>query len=305
MKYSKPPLLYAEQLQLLANRGLMITDAVAAELYLHHISYYRLSAYMLPFQSVKDVFNTGTTFADIIDLYVFDRELRLLALDAIERIEVAVRSQIIYQMAHKYGAHWQDNATLFKPPAKYSYGTSPDYYNEVQQIIAEHCRGRNPEVFIDHYKNKYTSPPTPPSWMSIELLSIGQLSRLYKGLRMNADKKELADYFGLHYTVFESWLHTLTYCRNICAHHARLWNRDFAIQPELLMKPRLPWITPGYNNNKRSYYFLCILKYFLLTVNPQGHFHEKTEQLLQTHPNVPSRFMGFTKDWQNEPLWQQ
>lgn len=304
MKYTKPPLLYTDQMKLLTGRGLTITDVHAAELYLQHISYYRLSAYMLPFQARKDTFNARTRFEDIIDLYVFDRELRLLVLDAIERIEIAVRSQVIYQMSHKYGAHWQDNAALFKPPVKHGHRMTPDYYAEIQQIISEHSNGRTPEVFIEHYKKKYTTPVTPPSWMSIELLSIGQLSRLYKGLRANNDRRELANHFGLHSTVFESWLHTLTYCRNICAHHARLWNRDLAIQPEILLKPRLPWIAPTYNNNKRSYYFLCILKYFLLTVNPQGHFYRKTCQLIAGHPNVPLQFMGFTKDWKDEPLWQ-
>ena len=154
MNYTKPPLLYAEQLRLLTGRGLIINDVISAELYLQHISYYRLSAYMIPFQGTKDVFNADTTFEKIVDLYVFDRELRLLVLDATERIEIAVRSQIIYQMAHKYGSHWQDNTGLFKPPVRYANGTSPDYYAEIQQIIAEHCRGRNPEVFIDHYRNK-------------------------------------------------------------------------------------------------------------------------------------------------------
>ncbi len=90
MNYTKPPLLYAEQLKLLTGRGLIINDVISAELYLQHISYYRLSAYMIPFQGKKDVFNADTTFEKIVDLYVFDRELRLLVLDAIERIEIAV-----------------------------------------------------------------------------------------------------------------------------------------------------------------------------------------------------------------------
>lgn len=70
--------------------------------YLQQISYYRLSAYFLPYQKTKDVFDDNTTFEKIIHTYAFDRELRLLIFDCIERIEVAIRTQFIYQLAIKY-----------------------------------------------------------------------------------------------------------------------------------------------------------------------------------------------------------
>ena len=76
-------------------RGLLIPDEQRALRYLDFISYYRLSAYSIPFQiSASHQFRTNTSFDDILDLYIFDRELRLLIMDAIERIEVAVRAQI-------------------------------------------------------------------------------------------------------------------------------------------------------------------------------------------------------------------
>ncbi len=93
--YKKKPLLYTQQIELFKFRGLLIPDEAKAERYLNEISYYRLSAYALPFQKEKDKFDDGTTFQDVIGLYLFDRELRLLVLDAIERIEIAIRSQLI------------------------------------------------------------------------------------------------------------------------------------------------------------------------------------------------------------------
>lgn len=87
---------YDDQLNLLQNRGLIISDRDTAKTYLQEISYYRLSAYFLPYQKKKDHFNQGVTFEQIMQTYSFDRDLRLLIFDCIERIEIAIRTQLIY-----------------------------------------------------------------------------------------------------------------------------------------------------------------------------------------------------------------
>lgn len=295
MHYNKPPLSFQQQIQLLKSRNLQVNNFASAIHCLSNISYYRLSAYMLPFQTIKDTFNTGTEFQQIVELYTFDRQIRLLVFDAIERIEIAVRTQMIYQLSHKYGSHWQDNPALFR---------YANVYSEIQNFLNSCLNSANKEVFIEHYTNMYSSPINPPSWMSIELLTIGQLSLLYKAIKSNTDRKDISDYFSLHHTVFQSWLHTITYVRNICAHHARLWNRDFAIQPDILLRPRLPWINLNYNNNRRCYYFLCSLKYLLQTVNPNERFEDRLKDLIHKHPNIPIQFIGFPKNWLIEPLWK-
>lgn len=311
MNYSKPPLSYQQQIELFESRGLIVVDKNRARKYLEQISYYRLSAYALPFQNAKDKFNNGITFDHLLDLYLFDRELRLLIFDEIERIEVAIRAQIIYQLAHKYGSHWQDNASIFRPPYINRSGVIINIFSETQKVIEEHCNAKHPEVFIKHYKSKYAAPVNPPSWMSIELLTIGQLSRLFSGIENNIDRKNIASYFGLHHNVFTSWLHTLTYVRNLCAHHSRLWNRDFAIKPDVLLKPERNWTTINFKgNNHRCFYFLCILKYFLFSANPKNHFSKKLNDLISKYPLVPIQYIGIPSDgkgnlvdWRNEPLW--
>lgn len=300
-----------DQIALLESRGLIVDNKARAEHYLKHISYYRLSAYALPFQVTKDIFNKGVAFDDILNLYLFDRELRLIVLDAIERIEVAIRTQIIYQLSHKYGSHWQDNSGIFLPPSVRGQNTI-DVFGDIQKAIADHCKSKNPEVFIQHYLQKYTQPPTPPSWMCVELFTLGQLSRLFTALNHNSDKAGIANYFGLHHRLFHSWIHALNYGRNLCAHHSRLWNRDFAIQPEIPYKSLpLPWIDLSFNNNRRCFYFLCVVKYFLQTINPGGHFKDKVEALVNAYPNVPIQLLGIPTDnngklvnWKVEPLWQ-
>lgn len=310
--YNKPPLTFAEQLQKLKDRGLEVADEPRAISYLQQISYYRLSAYFLPYQSVKDTFDKGTTFHQIIQTYAFDRELRLLVFDCIERIEVAIRTQFIYQMATHYNnSHWQDDQSLFVTPGYNSIGKLIDPYSDFQSIISQAKTHRKPEVFIKHYTDCYDKPSNPPSWMCFELLTIGELSNLYRGLRNNDDKKRIADFFKLHPTVFQSWLHSLTYVRNICAHHARLWNKDLAVEPTLLRKAKSHWVSSRYNNNKRTFYFICVLKYFLDSANDNNSLVLKLDELLNKYPTVPIRYLGIPSDekgslldWRAEPLFK-
>jgi abortive infection bacteriophage resistance protein len=311
-EYNKIPTSYKDQISLLKKRGLSIPDENKALRYLQQISYYRLSAYFLPYQQYKDKFNEGTDFDQILDNYCFDRELRLLVFDCIERIEIAIRTQITYILAHNYNSsHWQDNQDVFRSAYKNKLDEWVNPYAEMQKIIKNNCNAKHPEVFIKHYLNNYQTPQNPPSWMCLELLTIGELSRLYIGLKQNKDKQEIADFFGLHYTVFGTWLHTLAYVRNICAHHARIWNREFAIKPEILLKPKRNWVKNEYNINQRTFYFICTLKYLLIGANPNNHLTSKIDNLFSTYPNIPIRFMGIPSDdkgvllnWKDEPLWQ-
>lgn len=310
--YTKPPLAFADQLQKLKDRGLAVADEQRAVSYLQQISYYRLSAYFLPYQSVKDTFDTGTTFHQIIQTYAFDRELRLLVFDCIERIEVAIRTQFIYQMATHYNnSHWQDDKSLFVKPYYNSVGNTVDPYSDFQSIISKAKTHRKPEVFIKHYTDCYDKPSNPPSWMCFELLTIGELSNIYRGLRNNKDKKRIADFFKVHHTVFQSWLHSLTYVRNICAHHARLWNKDLAVEPILLKKAQSPWVSARYTNNRRTFYFICVLKYLLDSANDNNSLGLKLDELFAKYPTVPIQYLGIPSDgkgslldWRKEPLFK-
>lgn len=310
--YNKIPLSFQEQLELLKERNLIVENEPKAINYLQAISYYRLSAYFLPYQKTKDNFNPDTTFKQIVGTYSFDRELRLLVFDCIERIEVAIRTQIVYSMSLNYNnSHWQDDKSLFVKPYYNSIGQLVDPFSDLQAIISKAKSSRRPEVFIKHYTDNYNSPSNPPCWMCLELLTMGELSNLYRGLQNNSDRKRIASFFDVHPTVFISWLHTLTYVRNICAHHSRLWNRDLAIEPDRLLKPVGDWISPPFHNNKRVFYFICVLKYLLNRANPNNSLKSKLQTLFIEHPTVPIQFLGIPSDgkgkmlnWENEQIWK-
>ena len=313
--YSKQPLTYTEQVDLLRSRGMLIPDKQRTERHLANISYYRLSAYMLPYKQkengkILDSFREGIAWDMVYNLYVFDRKLRLLVFDAIERLEVAIRTQIIYQLSHKYGAHWQDRSEIFKEPETITLRdgrmVTKDVYDDIQKHIAEQLHNNKAEVFIQHYSNKYGNPTNPPSWMSVEVMYFNHLSRICDGLKSRADVNGIASYFALPPKTCCSWLHTINYVRNICAHHARLWNRDMNIVPEKLdFSKRLDWIdSPDTVKRSKLYYFLCMLNYMLQTANPTSAFKQRLKDLLTEYQEVASfNAMGFQSDWMNEKMW--
>ncbi len=312
--YTKEPLTIPEQIVLLESRGLVIKEKSRVERLLSNISYYRLSAYMLPFKPDKhkndECFSKGTTWEDVYDLYVFDRKLRLLIFDAIERIEISIRAQLINQLSLKYGSHWYDNPFIFTEQQKKDWKTGKSktisVYNDIQQHIKDQLEQSKSEMFIVHYKNNYNNPPNPPAWMALEIMYFNQLSMICESLKHKNDRTGISYFYNLPDGVFCSWLHSINYVRNLCAHHARLWNRGMSIVPAKLgFSKKLKWISnPETVQRSKLYYIICVIEYFLQTVNPTSHFKKRLHDLLNDYPNVDCRYMGFPNDWKIEDLWK-
>lgn len=258
---------------------------------------------MLPFQIKGDTnhtFKTGTTFEQIKDLYVFDREFRLLIFDAIERIEIAFRAQLIYHYSLAHGTNWFEDSDHFIKPHFHS-GFIAKLHQELRQTN---------EVFIRHYSSKYTDPQTPPAWMSLEIMSFGQLSKLFKNLKISAEKKSVSGHFNLHPYMLESWLESFSYVRNICAHHARIWNRTITVKPTIPKQyvgiwNKQPSSASHLQIGTKIYPLLNCMIYLLDTINPSSSFKNKFNELLKNHPSIPLNIMGFPEDWKTNPLWKQ
>ncbi len=297
MKYKKPPLTIAQQIQTLKDRGLIIEDEERASRYLSFISLYRLRAYTYPFQNnavIDQPFYNDITFNNILQTYLFDRKLRLLVFDAIERIEIAFRTQIIYQYSINFGANWYEDKNLFRN----------DYFFNRDLILVDKELKRSNEVFIKHYKNKYTDPKRPPAWMTFEIFSMGLLSKIYENLQISDEKKSIARKFGLnHPKVLESWMHSLSVIRNICAHHSRLWNRELPATMKLPKKIATVWLKNTDFPRGKMYLALSGMLYLLNTIIPHNHFKSKFKTLIVQYPDIPLRQMGFPNEWEKEQLW--
>ena len=290
MQFDKPPLTITEQINLLLARGLLIPDRDEAAHYLTHLNYYRLGAYWLPFEADHTThhFLAGTHFGDVLNLYVFDREFRLLVLDAIERIEVSVRSAWAHQMAHRYGPHCHLNRELFSK--KWNYER---HFKSAQKEVS-----RSKESFILHLKDKYDED-LPPIWAMVEVMTFGQLSNWYGNTRYRQDRNAVARGYGLDEKILTSLLHHLTIVRNTCAHHARLWNREFPVIP-VLPKQGVPALSQA--NKRKIYNTLVLMLYLMDQISPRNHWKTRLLELLSHHkPNTDA--MGFPKNWEADPLW--
>jgi abortive infection bacteriophage resistance protein len=298
MKYNKPPLSIADQITRLETRGLIFGDKAKAQHYLSHISFYRLRAYTFPYQdnqSPTHPFRIKISFERIIEDYILDRKLRIIVFDALEKIEIALRTQIIYQYSLSYGSHWFENPKMFKDKTLHQR----DIINLDKEIK------RSQEDFILHYRKKYTSPKRPPAWMALEVSTLGSLSKLYDNLAISDEKKRVARHFGLgHPKLLESWMKTFSYTRNICAHHSRLWNRGITIRPAIPNRPADKWISlEKISGSQRIFVTLCCIRYILNRISPGNNFNNKIQQLLAECPNADLDAMGFSPNWKDEPLW--
>ncbi|MCZ6804432.1 MAG: Abi family protein [Proteobacteria bacterium] len=261
-----------------------------------------MSAYTLPFQvdDPKHYFKQNTKFEDVLELYVFDRELRLLVLDAIERIEVAMRSYLNNHMSLTYGPHWYLDESHFTPAFA---------HKELLADIEKHCK-RKKEIFVKHYMEKYCEPRLPPGWVVIEILTFGQLSSMYDCLSSAHDKKTIAKNFNTHAELLRSWTQSISYLRNVCAHHSRLWNRELGNAPKI-PKDKNNWIQypiviadPNVKPSLRLYMLLAIVEYLLRAINPESSWHERLYELMQKYPNISKAHMGMPENWHDDPFWQ-
>lgn len=294
-EYTKPPLDYQQQLEQLERRGLIIQDEGKALHLLQHISYYRLSGYWYPLLADKQnhLFKTGASFDTAFQLYCFDRKLRQLVMAELEKIEVAVRARMIYILSNTFGSYWYQNSNLFKNKSTHALTLGK---------MEEEFK-RSDEEFITAFKKHY-STPLPPAWIILEITSFGTLSKLYNQLNPGKEKREIAACFGLPDSVLITWLHSIVYLRNVCAHHGRLWNRIMRIAPQVPRTPRLIWLTNNHIVNNRSYFMLSMILFLLQSVNPHNTFAVRIKDLLAAYPNVDPEAMGFPERWTQEALWQ-
>lgn len=297
--YEKPPFTFEQQLERLSERGLSIDDWDYALYKLKTINYYRLSAYCRPFRvgnspsSAPRRFVPGARFEEVIKLYEFDRRLRLMVMDAIERIEIHVRALMTYHLGHKYGTFGHADASNFHPKFDHS---------DWLQKIKDQAR-RSSDVFIAHYEGKYSGFPVLPIWMTAEVISLGSLSFAYKGLK-SEDKKAIYGQLGLRDNRLGDWLHQLTYVRNVCAHHSRLWNRELSIHPRAVRDP--VWKPPVTPRNDSVFFVLLVLRYLLRTMANGDQWREQAAGLIEPIAREERwrSAMGMPDSWREHPIWR-
>jgi len=288
MKYDKPPLTFDEQIDRLIERGLNVPNRALAVKTLQTVSYYRFSAYFLPFQKESDKFNDGVKFEDILQLYEFDRKLRLIFMDAIEWVEVAFRAHLTYYLAHQksFGPWGYIDAANFE-----HHFDHRDWLDKMREDVRI-----SKEIFVRHFLNKYSEHKDLPLWMVTEVISFNRLSRFYRFLKKEYRNDLAIQFYQLPSQVLASWLESLTYIRNLCAHHSRLWNRDLPVAPKI---PRGDKQWESYS--KKVFNIIMVFKNMIPQLDRWSKFVGDLSNLIDSNPQINLKAMGFPENW-NEVL---
>ena len=289
----------AEQISLLKSRGMLMKNEQTAALCLNHISYFRLKGYWLDMQTdrVNHVFAPNSCFENVIARYYFDRQLRLILFDAIEFIEIALRSKLIYHLSQAYGGLWYSDDSIVTDKDKHQICLA-DLQSEFT---------RNRENFAKEFRIKHPNE-NPDAWVIFEVATFGTLSKMYSNLKHQLPQKSLiAHEFGLNsINDLSSWLATISYLRNVVAHHSQVFGRDILKRPVLPRSPRNQWlqfsVTPV--QEKKPFVVISTMVYLCNAINPNNEIKNKLLTLFKNNPNIPIYKMGFFNNWQNEPLWK-
>lgn len=305
-EYKKPWRSLEEQADLLINERGLIADRDDLISRLADVGYYRLSGYWYIFKRNPQVnqngpkderFIEGTTFDQVWKLYTFDRQFRLVVLDAIERVEVYFRTQLAYELAAETGPFG------FLDPENLPRLKAEEYSEFIGRCVEELDRSREP--FAVHFKSSYGDEHAlPPYWILVNLMDFGTMLRLYNGASPEIRNK-LASDLGVSARVLKSWLVAINTTRNICAHHGRLWNRGIGTRPIIPTKAKYPeWHEPFVVRSDNMFGILTILSYLLKNIAPSTSWRKRLLKLLNDLDGEELRRMGFSDGWRDCPFWK-
>lgn len=296
MIYDKSPLSFEAQADLLIQRRLVADKSLLIDR-LKNVNYYRLSGYLYPYRQSDNNFKPETTLEKVWRHYTFDRRLRLIVMDAVERVEVSVKTQLIYALARK------TQAFGYTDPAYFPRLSGKEHEHLIETITEEMKRSK--EAFVAHFQKKYGDCHAHlPLWMAGEIMSFGCMLTIYKGAPDDV-KDDIAAYYNIPEKVMTSWLQTINVIRNICAHHSRLWNRELGVKPLIPRKQKYPqWHVPVEISQHRIFGIMTILRYLLKIIAPQSKWESRLLALFDEYPEISRWSMGFPDDWKDSPLWK-
>lgn len=318
MKYTKPHLTFDQQINQLVERGLIVDLPEQARHNLQMIGYYRLSAYWYQWRvrpyghneatdTPHDEFEGGHSFEEAVDLYSFDRRLRLMLMDAIERIEVALRVRIAY-IVGRHGPLGYLEAKNLGPGCEGR--RLKDGPTNFERFVSRNqdLLDVSSEAFATHVRDKYDG--IPPIWIATETWDFGTMSLFFQIMSPADQLKVARDLSVPKPTMLTSWLLCLNYVRNVCAHHSRLFRRTLVNKPgkrDLRRIGELRHITeiPSQRQDK-LYIALGVMVYLMRTVAPGSQWPAALKAFLQDFPRIENSSLsdyGFPEEWVDETIW--
>ncbi|MFN7289767.1 MAG: Abi family protein [Pirellula sp.] len=299
--YNKPWLSVADQVKKLESRGLQVVDRAGAEVFLRHINYYRFTGYCLAFENPRHSFPVGVTFGHIQASCKFDAALRDLFNEALEVVEIDLRTVVAYYFGQRYGAFGHTNPMNFHRQFDMKIFHS-DWLTEIGKEAS-----RSKELFVKHFETKYSQYPDLPVWVATEIMTFGSLARMIRAMK-KSDRQNISSEYGIAAKVLFSLVLHLNYVRNLCAHHCRLWDRAWSVKSDLPHEPDFQ--NANAVSNQRLFSSLLLMRKLMLR-SPDlkaeaDAWRDRVTQLLKNLPSAPNAHgrMGLIAGWQSHPVWR-
>lgn len=226
-----------DQIQKLLDRGMELDwGENKAEEILLDIGYYRLGFYWHPFEIDDDHnFEQGTKFSNVVKLYYLDVDLKNILNRALNRIEINLRTQLIYIVSNEYPQFptWFANKRVIQSK----------FVDELPKYYDEKFKDKNKPIKKHHVN--YPNDIYAPAWKTLEFLTFGSIYSVFCSIKDENLKRKMARYYGFNSVhTFRNFFQTIIFIRNICAHSGLLY--DCNTPKEISTTPFF-----RFNNNNR------------------------------------------------------
>lgn len=276
---------------------------------LSQIGYYRLSGFWYSARQqnphtgqLEENFLPGTKFESICELYIFDKKLRLLLLDIIERLEIHIRNIIAHELGRIDPLAYQYAFFINRSKREKHIQWLADLDKKVK---------RSQDDFISHYVNQ--GKPI-PFWVMINVWDFGSLSKYYS-LLDNDYQDKIVKHFNIDRSSFENWLKQINYLRNCAAHHNMVWNRKFNAEIEIpthskarfkrYKKATTYFDKLPIHDPERLFSRIAVLWFLVSQFSQNYKWLNKLEKLTNSFPSLPNlkiSSMGFNSACINFPI---
>ncbi|EIJ69282.1 Abi-like protein [Fusobacterium necrophorum subsp. funduliforme ATCC 51357] len=311
--YEKQHKTMEELLQIFIDRGMKVNKTDQALQRLSHINYYKMKEFAKPYYKRQ---TDGTykyekiAFEQVLNRFYQDKNLRVYLLHAIEKIEISFKTKIAYVLGRKHGAfgyldfkNWCNKDKFIKQHIVEKELTFkrrildlleiPKKLKKEDKII--NCKN----TIIQDFFEENPDCIFPPVWMVIEILTFGDVLNLYKWMS-EKNKEEIAKYYECGADEFETWLRTLKFIRNLCAHNSNVIDCIIETKPRI----REEWkkYLFAYKDKKgkeivtnKIGLVIIILEHLIGKVNPDygfGNLRTIFDKLFQ-HSDLAAQKYGF------------
>ncbi len=286
----KPALNYDQQItKLRYDHNLSISNYGFAKEILKKVNYYRLSGYGIGLKNFnnRERYKDHITIEHLFNLYCFDSQFKNNIMRTIEQIEIELRTQIAYHLSIKYGSDVLMNENNF---INKTNKDGQSIYSIITNNIKKEINRQRNKPFVKHHIKNYDN--NFPIWVSVELMSFGNLSSLFSILK-DEDQKEISNYYNTDTKYLKNWILCLVEVRNICAHYTRLYNMP------LKENPRLYTENEKYKGKQNKIFPILLIIKRMLNSNDQWISLLKDMKITfskyQEYFNF--KFMGFPDNW--------